>query len=618
MRFYLALASAAPDGAAPIPEHVVAAARALAQRVLPVPPQTLRHTAWQAPRHNIALLAWTNEPEHEWLPEPLAATRDESGEGVLGYSGYLADPASLRALLDLGGDADPGPLVDRTGGAFGVFRATPAGVDAVTTITRNDPVYYTERSRLHVVGNRAALVHLVARAAEDGPDARLPPTPEYDIPPMQALVRHGFYLTDHTPFRGTTTLTECATLRIRDGVARTAARDLPTPEPAPRGRRARRERVRALADALLESVEPVRRHDEAISLSLTGGRDSRLVAAVLHAAKIPFRATTRGFDDHPDVVLARRICERLGVADHRVQAPELDGDDAVLAEHPLPRTARLVRMTEGMNSAFENVIAPGEFLVEARLSGSGGEALRGGWLNDQQSLDREGLLKKFNTITRAQTPLMTPQAKAEGDRLYTAYTEEFDELTVGLDRMFLRFRSGRWLPGSRTATLIGYCMYHPFLDHRVRWEAMRLSPDWRWSEEVVFQLLTHLAPDLARLPVADRPWRFDQRRMLNPLRRRARRRRHALKARTTAGGFDWRRKLSADYVAPMRERILDTPELFELVDKGRIEELLHQDPVSRPQQVWHLYSMAVLLSDEWLSPAPPADEHAERIRIPIR
>ncbi|MFD0775708.1 hypothetical protein ACFQZ2_17380, partial [Streptomonospora algeriensis] len=230
MRFYLALNSAAPDGAAPIPEHVVAAARTLAHRVLPLPAETLRHTSWQSPAHNVALLAWTNEPEHAWLPDPLLPVRDESGEGALGYSGYLADPADLDRLLQAG--ADPGPLVDRTGGAFGVFRATPAGVDAVTTITRNDPVYFTERARLHVVGNRAALVHLVARAAEEGPEASMPPAPEYDIPPMQALVRHGFYLTDHTPFRGTTALTECGTLRIRGGVARTATRDLPEPEPA--------------------------------------------------------------------------------------------------------------------------------------------------------------------------------------------------------------------------------------------------------------------------------------------------------------------------------------------------------------------------------------------------
>ncbi|MFD0803217.1 hypothetical protein ACFQZU_18095, partial [Streptomonospora algeriensis] len=59
-------------------------------------------------------------------------------------------------------------------------------------------------------------------------------------------------------------------------------------------------------------------------------------------------------------------------------------------------------------------------------------------------------------------------------------------------------------------------------------------------------------------------------------------------------------------------------DLFELVDKERIETILNQDPVSRPQQVWHLYSMAVLLSDEWLTPAPAAGESPERVRIPIR
>ncbi|MBV2363206.1 asparagine synthase-related protein [Streptomonospora nanhaiensis] len=611
MRFYLALCSAEPDHRAPVADHVVAAARTLAHRVLPVPAETLRHSSWEAPRHNIVLMAWTNEPEHPWLPRPLTPVRVDGEDGVFGYTGYLADPADAERLRAEPGD--PGPLADRTAGAFGIFRALPRGVDAVTSLTRNDPVYHCERAALHVIGNRAALVHLVARAAEEGPDSPMPPAPDYDVAPMQALVRHGFYISDHTPFRGTSTLTELSTLRVRDGVARVVSRPLPRPEPAPRRPLARRARLAALTEALVDSVAPVRRHDEAISLSLTGGRDSRLVAALLHAARIPFRATTRGFADHPDVVLARRICARLGVTDHRVTEPEVE-DDAVLAEHPLPRTARLVRMTEGMNSAFENVIAPTSFLLEARLSGSGGEALRGGWLNDQPCLERSALLKKVETITRAQAALMTPQANAEADRYFRRYTAETDDLAVVLDRMFLRFRSGRWLPGSRTATLIGFCMYHPFLDHRVRWEAMTLSPRWRWSEEVVYRLIARLAPPLAALPVEGRPWRFDARRS----RRWTGRARPALTATTARGGFDWRRRLGGEYLAPMRERILDTPQLFELVDKERTERLLNEDPVRRPGQVWHLYTLAVLLSNEWLSPTAPLGPGSERIRVPVR
>ncbi|RNL83464.1 asparagine synthase-related protein [Halostreptopolyspora alba] len=616
MRFYLALTSAAPNARAPIPEHVINAARRLAETVLPVPRASLRHDAWIAPNGCVALLSWSNEPTHQWLPEPLNGLATASGSGVLGYTGYLNDPTEIDRICTA---PELGATVDRTGGAFGVFRALEDGFDAVTAITRTDPVFYCQRAGLHVAGNRAVLTHLVARAAEDGPRGRFPPTPTYDIGPMQALVRHGFHTSDDTPFEGLSALPELSTLRVRDGRAMILRRDPPEPPSSPPPPLRRGRDIRRVADALLASVEPVRKHNEAISLSLTGGRDSRLVAALLYAAGIDFQATTRGFEDHPDVVLAREICSRLGVTEHRVSPPEQEDDDSILVEHPLPRTLRLVRMTEGMNSAFENVIAPKSFEVAARLSGSGGEALRGGWLLDQRDLSTEALRAKLRTIALAQSWLMTPEANAAAERLHEEHLRMCEpDLRVGLDRMFLKYRSGRWLPASRQATLIGYCMYHPFLDHRVRWEAMSLSPEWRWSEAVVYRLITHLAPPLSRMPIADRPWRFDHRRVYNPVHRLARRSRPKLRARSKAGGFDWRRTLGPDYVAPMRDRILQTPELFQLVDRGLTERLLAEDPPSRPGQVWHLYTLAVLLSNEWLTPDSGADEVEARIRVPIR
>ncbi|MBB4930170.1 hypothetical protein F4561_000990 [Lipingzhangella halophila] len=616
MRFYIALTSAAPDTRAPLSAHVLKAARRLAETVLPVPAASLRHDTWIAPSGSVALLAWTNEPVHHWLPEPLTSIATAGGTGVLGYTGYLDDPADIDRICTA---PELGATVDRTGGAFGVFRALENGIDAVTPITRTDPVFYCQSAGLHVVGNRAVLTHLVARAAEEGPAGRFPPPPAYDIAPMQALVRHGFYISDETPFAGLTALPELSTLRIRDGRARVLRRDLPEPPAETPPPLRRRPHIRRLADALLASVEPVRKHNESISLSLTGGRDSRLVAATLYAAGIPFHASTRGFADHPDVVLAREICTKLGVTEHRVETPEQYDDESILVEHPLPRTTRLLRMTEGMNSAFENVIAPKSFALEARLSGSGGEALRGGWLIDRRDLTTDALRSKLRTIALAQSWLMTPEANAIAERLHEEYHQMCEpDFRLGLDRMFLKFRSGRWLPASRQATLVGYCMYHPFLDHRVRWEAMSLPPAWRWSEAVMYHLIAHLAPPLKWLPIADRPWRFDHRRVYNPVHRLARRFRPRLRARTGLGGFDWRRTLGPDYVAPMRDRILATPELFQLVDRQRTEQLLAEDPPKRAGQVWNLYTLAVLLSNEWLAPDAGTAESPGRIRVPIR
>ncbi len=616
MRFYLALTSAAPHLHIPIPQHVLTVARRLAATVLPVTEASLRHDAWIAPNGCTALLAWSNEPTHAWLPQPLTALATAGGTGVLGYTGYLNDPTDIDRICTA---PDPESTVDRTGGAFGVFRALENGFDAITAITRTDPVYYCQSAGLHLASNRAVLTHLVARAAEDGPEGRFPPEPTYDVAPMQALVRHGFYISDDTPFTGVSALPELSRLRVRDGHARILRRALPEPPTQAPPPLRRGPEIRRLADALLDSVEPVRKHDDAISLSLTGGRDSRLVAAILYAAGIPFQATTRGFEDHPDVILAREISSRLGVTDHQVATPEQEDAESVLVEHPLPRTTRLLRMTEGMNSAFENVIAPKSFDLVGRLSGSGGEALRGGWLLEQRDLDTDTLRAKLRTIMFSQSRIMTPEANATAEQLHERYRAMCEpDFRVGLDRLFLKYKSGRWLPGSRQATLIGYCTYHPFLDHRVRWEAMSLAPEWRWSEAVMHRLITHLAPPLKRLPIADRPWRFDHRRVYNPAHRLARRSRPALRPRTTVGGFDWRRKLGPDYVAPMRERILDTPELFQLVDREHTEQLLANETTTRSAQIWHLYTLAVLLSNEWLTPGSALSGTDTRIRVPIQ
>jgi asparagine synthase (glutamine-hydrolysing) len=77
-----------------------------------------------------------------------------------------------------------------------------------------------------------------------------------------------------------------------------------------------------VAGALTEAVRPPGGTDAPVELSLTGGKDSRLVAAALTAARVPFRARTHGFADHPDGVVAGLIAGRLGV-EHTVTRPRL-------------------------------------------------------------------------------------------------------------------------------------------------------------------------------------------------------------------------------------------------------------------------------------------------------
>src|SRR5262249_57325822 len=85
-------------------------------------------------------------------------------------------------------------------------------------------------------------------------------------------------------------------------------------------------------------------------VSITGGKDSRLVIAALIAAGVPVRARTHGFPGHPDVLIAAEIARRLGI-EHEVRMPSSPGEEVDV----LGRIRATVLVADGMLSAFENV-----------------------------------------------------------------------------------------------------------------------------------------------------------------------------------------------------------------------------------------------------------------------
>ena len=122
----------------------------------------------------------------------------------------------------------------------------------------------------------------------------------------------------------------------------------------PRGRRdAWPGGAREVAEALVAAVAPLRDAGEPVELSLTGGKDSRLIAAALVKAGVPVVARTHGFADHPDVVVAAEIARRLGI-EHVVRTPAAPGQRVDV----LGRIRATVLVADGMLSAFENVGRP--------------------------------------------------------------------------------------------------------------------------------------------------------------------------------------------------------------------------------------------------------------------
>ncbi|HEY8480264.1 MAG TPA: asparagine synthase-related protein [Spirillospora sp.] len=592
MRACLAVSAREPD--AQISQELLETARWAVTEAVPVPPDEWRTAEWISPDGGTALLAWSNEPPEDPFPDPVLT----SGDRALTYCGYLGAKGDADLLLSV---ETLGDDLDGIGGCFSVFRAGPDGFEAATSITRACPVYYAEAGGLRFAASRALLAHLAARAAATGVSR---PEPAYDVMALQSMVRHGFFVSDETPFEGVRAVPNAAAYvarRRRD--TEIIRRPLPDQGPEPRNREQARAQVEPLAEALLAAVEPFRRHDRPMRLALSGGRDSRLIAAACHAAGVPFFGATHGLADSPDVLLAQRVAKVLGVECEVTIDRQRSG--AVVVRHPLRRAHALVRMCEGMNSAYEGVNRWAPFDPEPRSSGSGGERLRGGFLSDQRDLTPEGIRRRLTTIFLAQREFLTEDANAHARRHHDEWAERYERDGIDvLDKLHMFYKTGRWLAGSHTATLMNWAYYHPFLDNRVARAALALPVRWRLSEEPLALVMEMLAPRLRDVPFEGKRWRFESSRPRS-LRDWPGWRRRATPPSTPSGGFNWRKSYGPELADVFREHILSgPPELFSILDRAVVERRLAEVPPRRPGQSWHLLSLSVLLSGAWREPEP--------------
>ena len=332
MFFTLAVSAATPQRCAELADR----ARIADPAVMPIAGPAM--VAWRSPDGRAALLRWGGQP-----PAAEAAAADA---GVTSQAGTIwagsPTPGSGRA-----------PVVART------------------SVTRVDPVYLAEVPGAVIVTDRAIWAAWTASRLD-----------AHDPLHVIALLNPGFPLGSVTPFTGVSALAGSTTLHLLNGaltrltasVGAAALASAGDDRPVSGGRTTS-DGARAVADALVAAVAHLADTAAPVELSLTGGKDSRLIAAALVVAGVPVVARTHGFADHPDVVVAAEIARRLGI-EHVVRTPAAPGQQVDV----LGRIRATVLVADGMLSAFENVGRPDPAdSTVVTAGGHGGELLRGGY-----------------------------------------------------------------------------------------------------------------------------------------------------------------------------------------------------------------------------------------------
>ena len=470
-----------------------------------------------------------------------------------------------------------------------------ATVHARTGLARVDPVYLAEVADAVVVSDRACWVAAVTGRLGD-PDPVM----------AGAFLSLGYPVGAATPFSDVRALGSDMALRLADG-------QLAMGRARPRKERpAGADRV---AGALTEAVRPLGEADAPVELSLTGGKDSRLVAAALTAARVPFRTRTHGFAGHPDVVVAGLIARKLGV-EHTVTQPKPPGAPDEL--DVLGRLRAAVLVSDGMLSAFENVGRPDPRAAggPAEAGGHGGELLRGGYAQAAwrtpaalgaaaaplgaaaAPLSAAAAAELFRRMTTRRLRLLRPgPARAYLASLAPQAAALARGPLAALDDFYLVNRAGRWSAAARQAYLIRSPLIQPLFADPVVRAARDVPLRDRMSDRLHRDVLGVLCPELLGLPLAGTPWHGEPRTAAT-----------VLTAPPGAAAADWRRDYGDAVAGFLRGYVLDHGEaspVFGIVRRSAAERLLRAPQADR-HGAWALATLAALLSGDWLNAREPA------------
>lgn len=535
---------------------------------------------------NMTLYNFTNEDND------LIFAHDPYYFGVSGD--FLEDENSIFSKFILSSNKDD--YISKTGGIF-TFAAMHERKFALwNNVTRVDPVYWCETPERIVVGTKALLVHLLSFNLVK---------PEYDIRSFLSFLNNGFYCDEKTPFAGVNVLQNNSKFEIIDD--RIKIKPIDNFENDMYSEVPNKKYFDEITDLFLDSFKFLKKSEKTYTLGLTGGKDSRLIVSAMNKLGLDINTVTNGYEDTPDVIIAKEIAGMLDLP-HQVKMPS-KGDPCVNVNF-YSRTSNIIKHCEGMLYSYENISGLSSNVFnnnKIQLGGQGGEILRGGYaknvnISNQNQLQNH-MFKGFLKY---------------GDFFYEESLKEYKDFLNGfiekqpkhfsfndvLNKFYLHYRCGRWSGTARSAYKMGFNIYSPMFESRLVKKAQKLKTKYGANEQLIFNILSRVSPELVNVPFANDRWAFEKNAPYSRYDVEEWIKRKPVYPKTQQGNFNWRKNVLLNYRNHFREVIFsdDNSPLFDILDKKKLISLFDDrknNSAAHDTLLWSLYTSSVLLSNTW-------------------
>jgi hypothetical protein len=452
-------------------------------------------------------------------PDPLSpsrftATGDEmmvlNGPAVAnsGHEQPLCEYALER--LRRGGARAVFDAVHGTYNFVGVTRET--GLRAVADFSAFYPLYWGQGADFGVFSNRSTTVARVLGSAQ------------WDLRALSWIIGHSSLWGDALPQRDVTYLVPGQEARVdaHGRVHAETATDSLWPE---FGRGELRSELDAsdwdeITESLVGNFRALDHVREPLTLFMTGGKDSRLCLALAKAAGLQHRLTavTTGGPDSPEVEVARRVAEALGIAYQRKGVPAR-AQTAAPASRPFDAEA-IWRRLRRHSYRHEAIVCPWDGTVDAgsttlNIKGFGGEIYRGPGGHAQQfrqeaEIGLDEMAERFVRFHQRPDPLgvLTPDTgewQASWLRGWVYENARRVRLDALPEKFYLDYRVGHW-NGPMCQATPGRIKVMPLMSRVAMKRNFELSAAARNDEHLHFEVMRRTAPELMSIPFLNSTW----------------------------------------------------------------------------------------------------------------
>lgn len=272
-----------------------------------------------------------------------------------------------------------------------------------------------------------------------------------------------------------------------------------------------------LADDLMQLCRSLSQSFDDIRCPLTGGRDSRLLAALLIRAGLPAQYFTAGDPSCSDVKIGTLVAKTFNLP-HEVIP--ITASDVIKKWDDI--CWRYVRQSDGMNSFWEVAtvlnMPPQIARLDLGLWGAGGEIARGYYNEPHLFLGRHDVadVQRFlaeNVIKDGGGLIRQEGVAPARDYVHRFVTQRVGEGLTPVDApdLFWTYQnvSRRSGSGTRRVMPVGD-LFSPYCSRSFVKAAFAMPALQRYTEPLHFNLIRLLAPELHGLPFDKEPWRSQQ------------------------------------------------------------------------------------------------------------